>query len=109
MSITNHEKAALSISGENRRKVDFFISTSHGMTIAIGKKLLKRPEVISASRSIGEPTIDLRVEALMNCNGEILDMLEYIKGMHGVREVIWSEIVQVIGRKELAAAPRIRE
>jgi hypothetical protein len=47
----------------------------------------------------------------MGCNGEILDMLEHIKAMYGVRDVIWSEIVQVIGRKEVVAAvaPPIRK
>jgi hypothetical protein len=77
----NNKKAILSVSNEKKRKVEFFISTSHGMTMALGKKLLKRPEVISASRSIGQPTIDLRIETFMGCNGEILDMLEHIKAM----------------------------
>lgn len=111
MSIRNSKKAVLFVSNEKKRKVDFFISTSHGMTVALGKKLLKCPEVISASRSIGQPTIDLRIETFMSCNGEILDMLEHIKAMYGVRDVIWSEIVQVIGRKEVVAAvsPPIRK
>ena len=108
MSKRNNEKALLFVSDEKKRKVDFFISTSQGKTVTVGKKLLKRSEVISASRSIGQPTIDLRIEAFMRDNGEILDMLEYIKGMSGVRDAIWSEIIDVIGRKQVVVAPSSR-
>lgn len=81
------------------RKIDFFISTTKGKSTSIGKQLLKREEITSASLCIGEPTIDLRVEGLLNCNGAILDMLEEIKGMNGVKHVIWSEVIKVIGKK----------
>lgn len=40
----------------------------------------------------------------MRNNGEILDMLEYIKGTNGVRDVIWSEIIDVVGRKQVVVA-----
>jgi len=32
-------------------------------------------------------------------NFVLLDLLEKIKGMDGVRDVVWSEIVNVVGRK----------
>jgi len=41
----------------------------------------------------------LRVEASVKDNGSILDLLEKIKAMEGVKDVVWSEIVNIVGRK----------
>ncbi len=82
------------------RNIDFFVSTSNGQTIDIGKKLLKRKEVIETCACIGEPSIDLRVKAILRTDLDILNMLECIKGTKGVSDAIWSEIIEVIGRKE---------
>ena len=56
-------------------------------------------EVTYVGKSIGEHTIDLRVETIVKDNVILLDLLEKIKGMDGVNDVIWSEIVSVVGRK----------
>jgi len=82
------------------RRIDFFLSTSGGNTSDIGLELLKRNEVVSVSRSVGEHTIDLRVEAIIKDNGQLLGLLEAIRALPNVRDVIWSEIVDVIGRKK---------
>ena len=50
-------------------------------------------------KSIGEHTIDLRIETIVKDNILLLDLLEKIKGMDGVNDVVWSEIVSVVGRK----------
>ena len=50
-------------------------------------------------RTIGEPTMDLRVETRIRDNAHILEMLETIKGMQGVTHAVWSEVVEVIGKK----------
>jgi hypothetical protein len=60
---------------------------------------LKLDEVTYVGKSIGEYTIDLRVETIVKDNVMLLDLLELIKAMNGVNDVIWSEIVHVIGRK----------
>ncbi len=80
-------------------KVDFLIATESGKTSLIGKTLLKREEVIFVGKSIGQHTIDLRVETILKDNGEILRMMELLKAMDGVREVVWTEIVEVVGTK----------
>ena len=82
------------------RRIDLLISTERGATITVGKELLRRDDVISAARTIGEHTIDLRAEVLIRDNGKLLDILEEVKGMEGVKDVVWSEIVETIGRKE---------
>jgi hypothetical protein len=69
--------------------------------MGIGKALLKRKEVTSVARMIGEHTIDLRVEVFVRDNSKLLNLIEEIKTMKGVRDVVWTEVVATIGRKNL--------
>ena len=82
------------------RRVDFFISTKNGKINSVANKLLEIDEVTYVGKSIGEHTIDLRVETIIKDNVILLDLLEKIKGMDGVNDVVWSEIVSVVGRKK---------
>ncbi len=82
------------------RRVDLFIQTERGKTVEVAKELLKLDPVVSIGRSVGQPTIDLRVEAIVKDNSDLLDLLELVKGMEGIRDVVWSEVVQTIGRKK---------
>ena len=52
--------------------------------------------------SIGEHTIDLRVETFIQDNSQLLNLLEDVKGMAGVKDVVWSEIVEVHWKKASA-------
>ena len=81
------------------RRIDFFISIRNGLVNSVGKKLIELNDVTYVGKSIGEHTIDLRVETIVKDNVVLLDLLEQIKGMEGVKDVVWSEIVNVIGRK----------
>jgi DNA-binding Lrp family transcriptional regulator len=81
------------------KRVDFFISIRDGMVNAVANKMLDFDEVTYIGKSIGEHTIDLRVETILKDNASILDILEKIKAMDGVKDVVWSEIVNVVGRK----------
>ena len=83
------------------RRVDLLISTTSGKTDAIAKQLLAREEVVYVGKSIGEHTIDLRAEIIVKDNAELLDVLEEVKAMEGVRDTIWSEIVHVVGKKKI--------
>ena len=47
------------------RRIELLIYTKGGTTIDIGMELLKRKEVTSAFRTLGERTIDLRVEVFV--------------------------------------------
>jgi len=69
------------------------------MVNAVAKKLLDINEVTYVGKSIGGHTIDLRIETIVKDNASILDLLEKIKAMDGVRNVVWNEIVTVVGRK----------
>jgi DNA-binding Lrp family transcriptional regulator len=82
------------------RRVDLLISVKNGKINSIANKLLDIDEVTYVGKSIGEHTIDLRVESIVKDNIILLDLLEKIKGMDGVNDVVWSEIVSVVGRKK---------
>jgi DNA-binding Lrp family transcriptional regulator len=81
------------------RRVDFFISIKNGKANTVANQLIELDEVTYVGKSIGAHTIDLRVEAIVKDNIRLLDLLEEIKGMDGVNDVVWSEIVSVVGRK----------
>lgn len=81
------------------RRVDLLISTTSGKTDTIANQLLEREEVVYVGKSIGEHTIDLRAEIIVRDNAELLDVLEEVKAMEGVRDTVWSEIVHVVGKK----------
>ena len=80
-------------------RVDFFISTSGGKTDALANDLLSLNQVTAVGKSIGEHTIDLRVETIVKDNHEILDLLETLRAMDGIRDAVWSEIVETVGNK----------
>ena len=90
---------ALNLKNLGYRRVDLLIYTGGGNTVTIAKNLLERDEVVYVGRSIGEHTIDLRAEVIIGDNSELLDLLEEVKAMPSVKDVIWSEIVQIVGRK----------
>ena len=81
------------------RRVDFFISIKNGKANTVANNLIELDEVTYVGKSIGEHTIDLRIETIVKDNILLLDLLEKIKGMDGVNDVVWSEIVSVVGRK----------
>jgi DNA-binding Lrp family transcriptional regulator len=81
------------------RRVDLLIYTRNGKTDSVAYRLLENEEVVYVGKSIGEQTIDLGVEIVVRDNSELLNILEKVKAMDGVNDVIWSEIVQVVGRK----------
>ena len=81
------------------RRVDLLIYTRNGKTDSVAKQLLENEEVTYVGKSIGEHTIDLRVEIIVKDNAELLDILEKVKAMEGVQDTVWSEIVEVVGKK----------
>ena len=81
------------------RRFDFFISIRDGKTEALANDLLAMNQVTADAKSIGEHTIDLRVETIVKDNHELLDLLETLRAMDGIRDAIWSEIVETVGNK----------
>lgn len=82
--------------------------------MAIGKELLKHDQVAYVARTIGQFTIDLKAEVFVRSNDELVSLIEEVKAMRGVKELIWSEIIEVVGRKshipaETLAALKVKE
>ena len=82
------------------RKADLLISTSSGRASAIGKELLSNNAITRVCRSIGEHTIDLHAEIVFKNNTELLHVIEWIKALEGVSDVVWTEPVEVVGKKD---------
>jgi hypothetical protein len=80
------------------RQIEFLISTTGGRTMAIGKELLKREDVAYVARTIGQFNIDLKAEVFVRSNDDLINLIEEVKAMRGVKELIWSEIIEVVGR-----------
>jgi DNA-binding Lrp family transcriptional regulator len=76
------------------RRVDFLVQTGNGMTGRIAKQLLIHPEIVSVAKTIGEHVVDLKAEIIIQNNGQILNMLEKVKAMPGVKDVIWTEVIE---------------
>ncbi|MDA4116381.1 MAG: winged helix-turn-helix transcriptional regulator [Thaumarchaeota archaeon] len=83
------------------RTVDLLIATERGATLQVGKELLKRRDVSSVASMLGEHAINLRAEALVMSNTELLRLLEAVKAIDGVRDVLWCEVVETIGKNSL--------
>jgi hypothetical protein len=81
------------------RGVDFFISTMGGKTDQVTNALLELDEAMFVGKSIGQRTIDLKVQAIVKDNAHILDLLEVIEAMDVIKNVVWSEIVSIMGKK----------
>jgi hypothetical protein len=81
------------------RQIEFLISTVGGRTMTIGKELLKYDRVAYVARTIGQFNIDLKAEVFVRSNEDLINLIEQVKAMRGVKELIWSEIIEVVGRK----------
>ncbi len=80
------------------RNADLLISTSRGKASNIGKELLTHNSITRVCRSIGEHTIDLHAEIVFKDNTELLNVIERIKSLDGVKDVVWTEPVELLGK-----------
>jgi DNA-binding Lrp family transcriptional regulator len=80
-------------------KIQYLVATTGGRTTSIAKEIAKMNHVVYASKSIGDHTIDLHVIAVVHDNMELLDVLEQIRSIDGVKDAIWTEPIQPISSK----------
>jgi DNA-binding Lrp family transcriptional regulator len=88
------------------RRADLLVSTHKGVTYNVGKELLTHNSITRVCRSIGEHTIDLHAEIVFKNNTELLNVIEWIKAFDGVKDVVWTEPVELVG-KNIAGALQI--
>ncbi len=91
------------------RQLQLLITTSGGRTFAVGKELLKLKQVVFVGGTIGEVKIDLRVEVFVRTSAELLSLIEEVKALQGVKDVIWSEVAEVLGVKNPPPQLQTRE
>jgi len=89
----------MDMKGVGHRLLDFLTATHRGLTVPIAKSMLKMREIVSVGRSIGRSSIDLRSEIIIKDNEHLVDLLDRVRGLAGVKDVVWSEIVHVVGKK----------
>jgi hypothetical protein len=68
------------------------------MTSAVGKEILAHSNITRVSKAIGEHTIDLHAESVFKDNKQLLDLIEWIKSLEGVKDVVWTEPVEMVGK-----------
>lgn len=81
------------------RRIDFLIATENGMTTDIAHRLFEQDDITYVEKTIGQHTIDLKAEIIVKDNAELLVALEKVRALNGVREVMWSETVESLGKK----------
>ena len=84
------------------RNIDLLIATERGATLDVGRELLTRKNVSYVATTVGEHTINLRAEAHIANNAELLLLLEHVESIEGVKDVVWSEVVETLGRNSSA-------
>lgn len=82
------------------RRVELMIYTGRGDTSRIAQQVLKREEVVFVGRTIGDQTMALRATAIIKDTLKLMDLLEALKSIGNVSDVVWNELVQVVGRKK---------
>ena len=73
----------------------FLLQRQKGKTDQVANDLLELDQVTFVGKSIGQHTIDLRIETIVKDNAQILDLLEELRAMDGIKKVVWSEIVSI--------------
>jgi DNA-binding Lrp family transcriptional regulator len=81
------------------RRVDFFLSPQTGKNHEVANEILSMEPIIFVGKTIGQHTIDLKAESIVKDNSQILGLMEKMKTMDGIKEVVWSEIVMTLARK----------
>ena len=77
---------------------DLLVSTHKGRSSIVGKEMLDLSSITMVRRTIGEHTIDLHAEIVFKNNKELSNAIEWIKSIEGVKEVVWTEPVETVGR-----------
>jgi DNA-binding Lrp family transcriptional regulator len=80
------------------RRADLLVSTYKGTSSNVGKALLTHNSITRVCRTIGEHTIDLHAEIVFKDNTELLNVIERIKSLDGVKDVVWTEPVELLGK-----------
>jgi len=80
------------------RKATLFLSTEKGLTSSVASDLLTwKGSILSVYRTMGSNEIDLEVQYVFRQNTELLNMIEKVRTINGVKNVTWNEAIEVVG------------
>jgi len=82
------------------RRIDFYLHITGGNISQVGRDLLKNNAIVFVNSAVGESSIDVRAQAVIRDNAQLAALLEALKGTPNVNDVMWSEVVEVIGKKK---------
>jgi DNA-binding Lrp family transcriptional regulator len=82
------------------RSITFFIAAENGSSSNVAKEILTWSSVMSVARTLSNNNIDIRADVVLKTNKEIIDFSEKVKMMPGVREVFWTESIELIGKND---------
>ncbi|MEO9363165.1 MAG: Lrp/AsnC family transcriptional regulator [Nitrososphaera sp.] len=80
------------------RSITFFIAAENGMSTSVAKEILAWPSVMSVARTLSNNNIDIKADVVLKTNKEIIDFSEKVKMLPGVREVFWTESIELMGK-----------
>ncbi|WP_148700764.1 Lrp/AsnC family transcriptional regulator [Candidatus Nitrososphaera evergladensis] len=76
-----------------------FVSTQGGTAIEVGKELLSwKKAVIRVSRATGLETTDIAAEVIFYENEDLLNIIERVRAITGVRNLFWVEVIDTLGK-----------
>jgi DNA-binding Lrp family transcriptional regulator len=82
-----------------RRQITFIISLGAGEKSTIANEILSIEKVNYVSRTFGD-SADLKVEAVVETNKELMDTSEKIKALPGIQKISWFESLEILGKKK---------
>lgn len=81
-----------------KRHVTFIVSLGVGDRSQVPKEILALDKVIALTRTFGDEA-DLKVEAILDGNQELIGISEKLKAISGVQKISWFESIEVLGKK----------
>lgn len=82
-----------------KRHITFIISLGAGDKSTIANEILSLEKVNLVSRTFGD-SADLKVEAVVETNKELMDICEKIKALPGIQKICWFESLEILGKKK---------
>ena len=83
------------------RRAILLLSIDSGAANRLGAEILEMAdEVESVHRMLGDNTVDLKAEVVFKTNSELISLIDKIKSKEGVKNVLWSEPIELIGRSQ---------
>jgi DNA-binding Lrp family transcriptional regulator len=82
-----------------KRNITFIISLGAGDKSIIANDILGLDKVRQVSRTFGD-SADLKVEAVVETNKELMDTSEKIKALPGIQKISWFESLEILGKKK---------